>query len=118
MTITDLPILWLICCLIALQVVDGVTTVVALSRPGAREGNGVMAAIMRRIGVVPTMLLTKGAVSVLVWMYGALVGHWALAILIAVYAVVGVNNVRVIRAVRRREGGAQIQRDGGSGEER
>ena len=46
---------------VALQIIDVVSTVILLNREGFREGNKVLKAIMDRIGVVPTLVIVKGA---------------------------------------------------------
>lgn len=93
---------------IALQLVDFATTHYALRQPGTKEGNGVMAWLMARIGVLPALIVTKLGFAVVLWVYGPLAPMWALWIVLVVYLVVAVNNVRVIRSVRAKRAAAGV----------
>ncbi|MFA5377355.1 MAG: DUF5658 family protein, partial [Dehalococcoidia bacterium] len=50
---------------ILLQIGDGVTTWLCLKRPDCYEANKAMKMIMSKIGVIPSLLLTKLAFSAL-----------------------------------------------------
>ena len=58
---------YVIYALIALQILDIITTVIALRNPNAYESNWLIAPIMKTIGVLPTLLITKGAAIALLW---------------------------------------------------
>ena len=83
----------------ALQLADGVSTHVLLAR-GHREANPVMAWLMDRIGVLPALLLAKGAsIGVALWsasLYDAQHVLPALVFLCTFYVYVVYNNVRLL----------------------
>lgn len=82
--------------LIALQVADIVTTIIAL-RGKATESNPVLKKLMDAIGVVPALLLMKGvAIAFFLYVQNA-VPVGILWVLCAFYIWVIVNNVKVIR---------------------
>lgn len=82
---------------LALQVADGWTTYQAI-RLGGSEKNPVVAWLMRQIGVVPGLVLAKGAVAYIV-LYALHGAPWMWAALV-LYSAVVANNVRVIRDLR------------------
>jgi predicted RNA methylase len=82
--------------LIALQLADIVTTIIAL-RGDAHEDNLIMAKIMDTIGIIPALLIVKCAVVAFLWYFQALIPSevfWALS---AFYCLIVFNNVKVIR---------------------
>lgn len=81
----------------ALQLVDFATTAFALRTRRAAEANPLMARIMKRIGVIPALIITKGtvvALAIFLWSIDSLL--W-LVILAVAYAVVTFNNLRLIK---------------------
>jgi hypothetical protein len=85
--------------LLALQVLDIISTVLALRRPGTVEANPLLAPLFARFGALPTLLVVKSAVCALLWQYQADLPLWLLLPLCAGYAYVVVNNfVIVLRA--------------------
>ena len=71
-------------------------TLIALRGP-AHEANPIMAKIMDTIGVVPALLITKGAVIALLWYYQALLPVELLWALCAFYVWIVWGNVQTIR---------------------
>ena len=55
--------------LLALLALDVLSTLIALSKPGNGlcEGNGIMAALFSRFGVIPSLLITHVALGVYLW---------------------------------------------------
>lgn len=83
--------------LIALQVLDLLTTVIALRHPRAREANGVLAKLFAAVGVVPGLLLVKGGfVALLLWAAPGLPPQ-VVYLLLALYIWVLINNLRTLR---------------------
>jgi hypothetical protein len=82
--------------LIALQVADIVTTVIALQGP-AHESNPILKKIMDRIGVVPTLLIVKGGFIAFLWYYQATLPVEVLGMLCVFYAWIVVNNIQTIK---------------------
>ena len=83
--------------LIALQVLDLLTTVVALRNPKLTEGNGLLKSLMDKFGVLPTLLGAKGAfIGLLLWV-APLVPVVVLYLLCAGYCWVVYNNLKLIR---------------------
>lgn len=100
---------YLLTFIVALQLADIVTTYLALTRGKGVEANGILARLMARFGLLPTLLVVKGLfVSGLVWAtlhlpivaFGLAV-PWLPAALLGVvaagYLAIVVNNVRVLR---------------------
>ena len=83
----------LLALLLALQVADGRTTYLLLSR-GGRELNPVVRWAINRCGLVPGLLLAKGAValSVVGCTLAGQIPVWSLLALCALYLVVVVRN--------------------------
>lgn len=82
---------------IALQLLDFATTAFALRTKRAAEANPLMARIMKKIGVIPALIVTKGtvvALAIFLWRIDNLI--W-LVILSVAYAVVTFNNLRLIK---------------------
>jgi len=71
--------------LIGLQVLDLLTTVIALRNPKLTEGNGLLKPLFERFGVLPTLIVVKLAFVGLLW--------WA-----AGYCWIVFNNVKLIRS--------------------
>lgn len=82
--------------LMALQVADGLTTYLALKK-GAAEGNPVMRKLFEKIGMVPALVITKGALMVGAWYWRDALGLLELGLLCAGYLAVAINNILVIR---------------------
>ena len=82
--------------LIALQLLDMLTTYIALHHPRAREVNPFMAKLFAAVGVLPGLLLVKGGfVAFLLWS-APLLPSEALYLLIALYVWVFINNLRAL----------------------
>lgn len=79
--------------LAALVALDAITTWLVL-RNGGIERNPLLAAILARIGVIPGLLLTHGAV--IAGVYLVAFPAWLLWALIAIVGAVVANNARVI----------------------
>ena len=88
---------YLIFVLIVLQLVDIVTTHMAIKNGKGTEGNGLLAPLFKRFGLVPTLIMVKGTfIGLLIW--GApQVAVEALSLLVAFYVFVIVNNMKVLR---------------------
>ncbi len=82
--------------LFALQIADFWSTLRAISEGKASEANPILDQIIYRIGLVPTLVLAKGA-GVALAFYLAYFGHpmFGLA-LIALYVYVVQNNLRIL----------------------
>ena len=80
-----------------LQVLDVISTVVALRNPKLHEANGVLKALMVKIGVLPTLLLVKGLFIGLLILYWHQVPVEVLYGLTALYCWVVYNNFKLIR---------------------
>lgn len=86
--------------LIALQVLDALTTIYGLERPGATEANGLAAKVFKAVGLVPGALLIKAGVVGLIWYFHTQVDDRILIGLCAVSALLVLNNLNVIRKQR------------------
>ena len=79
-----------------LQVADIGTTYYALERrTGAAEANPVLDWLFKRFGVLPSLLVVKAAMAVALWFIQPPL--LAAGVLVAVYAYVVGNNVKIIR---------------------
>lgn len=91
---------------VALQVADIATTYCALSSGKGAEGNGILAPLFARFGVLPSLLATKGVF--IVWLLGCRYLSpeldsrplWlgTLGVLAVGYAAIIVNNMKVLLA--------------------
>lgn len=82
--------------LMALQAVDAITTYLAIGK-GASEGNPVMRKLFEKIGMVPALIITKGAMAAAAWHWRDAIGMVGLGLLCAGYIAVAVNNLLVMR---------------------
>lgn len=82
--------------LLALQVLDLLSTVIALRNPSLKEANGPLAGLMRAIGTLPALMCIKTLAMVLIWHHREDIGGWLIALCV-LYAVVIVNNIRLIK---------------------
>ena len=82
--------------LMALQAVDAITTYLAIGK-GAAEGNPIMRKLFEKIGMVPALIIMKGALMAIVWRWRDDLGMTWLAVFCAGYFAVAVNNLRVAR---------------------
>lgn len=83
--------------LIALQVLDLVSTVIALRNPDLTEGNGILKPMFDALGVVPALVVVKlGFIGLLYWA-APQVPVEVLYALIALYVWVVYNNIKLIR---------------------
>ena len=83
--------------LIALQIVDLVSTVLALKKPGLVEGNKYLKAVMDKIGVLPTLLIAKGIAIAWLTYFRAEIPDGIFAVLIVGYVWVCWNNLKLLR---------------------
>jgi hypothetical protein len=82
--------------LVLLQILDLVSTVIALRNPKLKEANGPLAGLMKSIGTLPALMCVKTLAMVLIWHHRADMGAWLIALCV-LYAVVIVNNIRLIK---------------------
>ena len=82
--------------LMALQAVDAITTYLAIGK-GASEGNPIMRKLFEKIGMVPALLVIKGAMAAAAWHWRYEMGMVGLGLLCAWYIAVAVNNLLVMR---------------------
>ena len=82
---------------VALQIIDVVSTVILLNREGFREGNKVLKAIMDRIGVVPTLVIVKGAFIAWIAYFQEQIPEGIFVVLIAMYLWVCWNNLKLLK---------------------
>jgi hypothetical protein len=93
---------YLLIFLVILQLADIVTTWLIVSRPGGRELNPVLAALFRAVGLLPGLLIVKGAfVALMIWVTPFLPPA-VLALICAGYCWVVWHNLQVLR----KQGGA------------
>jgi hypothetical protein len=85
--------------LIALQAMDVISTAIALSGP-AHEANPLLAKVMQKIGVLPTLIVIKGGFIGFLWYYQTALPDAALWLMCAGYVWVIYNNVQVIRGAK------------------
>lgn len=83
--------------LVALQIIDLVTTVIAVQRPGLVEGNRFVKFFMDKIGVLPTALIVKGAFIGWIAYFQAEIPDGIFAVLILGYLWVCWNNLKLLR---------------------
>lgn len=85
--------------LVALQIADVATTHYAIKHRIGEEANGIMRGLMDLFGVLPALIGTKVIFLSLAW-YTLRFDNaaWAIGALCALYAWVGWNNFRVIKA--------------------
>ena len=84
--------------LIALQIIDLVSTVLALNKPGLVEGNRWLKAVMDKVGVLPTLLIAKGGFIAWIAYFRAEIPDGIFAVLILGYLWVCWNNLKLLRA--------------------
>jgi len=84
--------------LIALQVLDLITTVIALRNPRLTEANGLLKPLMDKFGVLLTLITVKGAFIGLIFWAAPLVKVELLYLLCAGYAWVVYSNIKLIRS--------------------
>jgi hypothetical protein len=86
--------------LIALQVLDLATTLLCLRTGKAREANPILVKLFELVGVVPSLLLVKGAlIAILIWTAPQTPQPF-LWVLVIGYVWVVYNNVKVFRGVK------------------
>ncbi len=83
--------------LIGLQVLDLLTTVIALRNPKLTEGNWLLKPLMDKVGVLPALLLLKGMFIALLLWAAPLVPIEILYVLTVFYCWVVYNNIKLIR---------------------
>jgi len=80
--------------LIALQVVDAISTIILLQRPSFAEGNKLLAKLFDKFGIVFTLLVIKGGFIAWVLYFQAELPQEILGVLCAGYVWVVYNNVK------------------------
>jgi nitrate reductase NapE component len=89
-----------------LIVLDGYTTYRCLQLPSNKEGNPVLRFFMDKIGLIPTLILTRliivGLFGYCLWQYNVLYLTYALGALCILFAGVQVNNILRMRRKKRR----------------
>lgn len=83
--------------LIVLQLLDGYTTYFGITYKNAKEGNVIMKKLMDVFGLIGTLIITKGAFAAAIFYFNDQLDVYTLGILIAVYSIVVLNNIRIIR---------------------
>jgi hypothetical protein len=83
--------------LLALQVVDAVTTAIGLQRPNIGEANKFAKFFIDRIGIYPTIFGFKGAVVAVVVYYKDVAAPETLGLLCLMYLWVCWNNLKLFR---------------------
>jgi hypothetical protein len=84
--------------IVLLQIVDGVTTYIALGK-GDSESNRRAVWLFSKFGVLPTIIVSKALIAglaVLVALNGGSVAYLALVPLFLLYAYVAVNNLDTV----------------------
>ena len=84
--------------LIILQVLDLLTTVVALRNPRLAEGNGLLKPLFERFGVLPALVVIKLLAVGWLLYFQDLIPQWTLVVLLLGYCWVVFNNVKLIRS--------------------
>ena len=80
--------------LLALQALDVISTVLALRQPNVSEANPFLAPLFKQFGVLPTLIVLKGALAAYVWYAQASIPVELIYIACAGYAYVVVNNFK------------------------
>jgi Domain of unknown function (DUF5658) len=88
---------YLLMIIVALQLADIVTTVLCLNTGKAHEANPILSKLFDAIGVIPALVLIKGAfIATLIWA-APHVDPALLWLCVAAYAWVIFNNLRVLQ---------------------
>ncbi len=90
----------LLALLLLLQVLDGYTTVTGI-KLGGGEGNPILAKVISKLGLVPTLVI-KGALVMAVGYKAGMQGLIWLQMIIVIYVAVVIWNFRQIRAIKER----------------
>lgn len=85
--------------LIALQVADIVTTIIALNGP-AHESNPILKKLMDKIGIVPALVLVKGGFIAFLLYFQTMLPQAVIWLLCAFYTYIIYHNVQTIRKGR------------------
>ena len=83
--------------LFALQALDLISTVIALRNPNLVESNVLLKPLFDRFGVLPVLILLKGALIAYLWWVQAGVDPRLLWLMSAGYAYVVFNNFKLIK---------------------
>jgi hypothetical protein len=83
--------------LIVLQVLDLVSTVIALKSANLVEANGLLSPLFARFGTLPVLVIVKGSLIAFLWWGQAYIDPRALWLVSAGYAYVVFNNFKLIR---------------------
>lgn len=88
----------LLALLLLLQVLDGYTTVKGI-KLGGGEGNVILAKLISKLGLVPTLVI-KGALVMAVGYKAGMQGLIWLQMIIGIYVLVVIWNYKVIRSLK------------------
>ena len=86
--------------LIALQILDVITTVVALRNPKLQEGNSILKPLFDKFGALQTLVVLKLTFIGWLYVFAQQVHQDVLYILIAAYIYIVANNTRLILTMR------------------
>ena len=86
--------------MLVLQIVDAWSTYTALKLGGAKEGNGLLRALMKAVGVKEALWIVKLAYLAWLWFYPP-VDAWAQWLALGLYVGIAVNNLRIMRKIKR-----------------
>jgi hypothetical protein len=100
---TDLPLIpaaLFFGLMLALQIVDAWSTYTALKLGGAKEGNGLLRALMKAVGVKEALWIVKLAYLAWLWFYHPAdpLAQW---LALGLYVGVAVNNLRILRKLNK-----------------
>lgn len=86
---------YLLVALVVLQLLDAATTYYAVAKLGLTEANPVVRGAIEKLGLVPALALSKGAVFAV--LYLCPMPLWLYGLLVALYVVVVGNNAYHIK---------------------
>jgi hypothetical protein len=82
--------------LITLQVLDLISTYLCLTKGAGTEDAKIMAWLMKKLGLVPALMVSKGIYIAMILIWGHLAHEYAIAILAFFYALTVINNFRIL----------------------
>jgi hypothetical protein len=83
--------------LIALQVLDIISTYLCLKNEKGTEANTWIAKLMEKVGVLQALILTKAVFIAMLLIWGHLVHEYAMVFLIFFYVYICINNFAILR---------------------
>ena len=75
-----------------LQILDGVTTYIALQSSGSKEANPIMNFLFTKFGIVPSLVIFKAIVIGLIFYLHLVIPLFMWIIMFGFYVAVGINN--------------------------